>query len=57
MARISGAEPLVAGRPLRVRGRDASAEDNERVAEWSGASRTSGWRSAGTPSGGTGTGC
>ncbi|MGA5411808.1 M28 family metallopeptidase [Streptomyces lavendulocolor] len=33
VARISGAEPLVAGRPLRVRSRDASAEDNERVVE------------------------
>ncbi|MFC8920438.1 M20/M25/M40 family metallo-hydrolase [Streptomyces sp. NPDC047821] len=33
VARISGAEPLVPGRPLRVRSRDASSEDNERVVE------------------------
>lgn len=33
VARISGIEPLVAGRPLKVRSRDASAEDNGRVVE------------------------
>ncbi|MET9684145.1 M20/M25/M40 family metallo-hydrolase [Streptomyces coeruleorubidus] len=33
VARISGVEPLVAGRPLKVRSRDASAEDNGRVVE------------------------
>ncbi|WP_406498400.1 M20/M25/M40 family metallo-hydrolase [Streptomyces sp. NBC_01604] len=33
VARISGIEPLVAGGSLRVRSRDASAEDNGRVVE------------------------
>ncbi|MFF7870450.1 M28 family metallopeptidase [Streptomyces qaidamensis] len=33
VARISGIEPLVADRPLKVRSRDASAEDNGRVVE------------------------
>ncbi|MFE9018109.1 M28 family metallopeptidase [Streptomyces sp. NPDC007808] len=33
VARISGAAPLVEGEPLRVRSRDASAEDNPRVVE------------------------
>jgi hypothetical protein len=33
VARISGIEPLVAGRSLKVRSRDASAEDNGRVVE------------------------
>ncbi|MGW6614141.1 M28 family metallopeptidase [Streptomyces erythrochromogenes] len=33
VARISGIEPLVEGAPLKVRSRDASAEDNARVVE------------------------
>ncbi|MFF9979431.1 M28 family metallopeptidase [Streptomyces erythrochromogenes] len=33
VARISGIEPLVEGKPLKVRSRDASAADNARVVE------------------------